>query len=107
MSERSQVYSSCFWRQRFERVWGSEVISRAASTTEWTSKSVPYASKTKARGAAIATGSQPVPGTAALERRSPGRRRGRVGRPGRREAGLVDAEAQDRPGVAERQAPRL
>ena len=41
MRVRSQVYSSCFWRQSIERAAGSEVTARPASTTEWTSKSVP------------------------------------------------------------------
>src|SRR6266481_9719585 len=54
MSDRSHVYSSCFWRQSVESACGSPVTSRPASITEWTSKSVPYASKRKALG--LATG---------------------------------------------------
>src|SRR3989337_2165320 len=52
MSARSHVYSSCFCRQSAESACGSLVTARPASTTEWTSKSVPEASKMKALGLA-------------------------------------------------------
>src|SRR5438034_2971468 len=53
MRARSHVYSSCFWRHSAESVAGSLVRSRPASMTEWTSKSVPYASKTYPRMRAV------------------------------------------------------
>src|SRR5688572_3502127 len=49
MSERSHVYSSCFCRQSSDSAAGSDVMAAPASTIEWTSKSVPYASKTYPR----------------------------------------------------------
>src|SRR5919197_977790 len=48
MSDRSQVYSSCFWRHRSTSAAGSSVTSAAAGPTEATSSRVPYRSKATA-----------------------------------------------------------
>src|SRR6266850_198499 len=110
MSDRSHVYSSCFWRQSVESACGSPVTSRPASITEWTSKSVPYASKTKALG--LATGPPCFSGRvvyrrsgmddsnggapAAVRRSSRGRRQRWATRHlGRLDAGLDEAVAQE------------
>src|SRR5262249_25781587 len=111
MSERSQVYSSCFCRQRVESACGSAVTARPASITEWTSKSVPYASKRYPAGNVrrLARGRG---GGAVVRRGGPratlartARRRGTPRRLGqRREARLVKAVLEQRARVAEREA---
>src|ERR1700674_3516499 len=50
MSDRNQVYSSCFCRHSAESACNSPGRLAARTTTECTSNNVPYASKTKARG---------------------------------------------------------
>src|SRR5271169_3183162 len=51
MRARNQVYSSCFCLHSSERACRSPwMLARSRWTTEWTSKSVPYASNMKALG---------------------------------------------------------
>src|SRR5262245_10389861 len=113
MSERSHVYSSCFCRHSVERACGSLVTARPASTTEWTSNSVPYASKRKALGFSGVLArrrevldrhrgvASPLVGAAGWHgRRFPGLL-------GRFEPGLDEAVAQELLRVPERQAARL
>src|SRR5687767_13377659 len=70
MSDRSQVYSSCFWRHRSTKAAGSRVTSAAARPTEAISSNVPYRSKATA-STSMATDSRtrPYPDTGGVRPR--------------------------------------